>query len=184
MQPVNFAARRYDGVTIAFHRLTAVLVVEQWLGAQVIDYFPRGSLRVDARSVHITLGAFLAILLVARIFWRGTSGRRLAPADAGWLNVMAKATHWCLYALLTGMVVLGLFLTWTRGDSLFNLISIPAYAPGDEALPDQVQELHAIVGYLILAVAGLHAAAALVHRLVWHDGILGRMLPAQQRRRV
>ena len=29
----------------------------------------------------------------------------------------------------------------------------------------------------ILALAGLHASAALVHRYLWHDGLLGRMWP-------
>ena len=89
---------------------------------------------------------------------------------------MAKATHWGLYALVGAMVAAGLFLTWTRGDSLFNLVKIPAYDPGNRALTHQVQEIHATIGYLILAVAGLHAAAALVHHFVWRDGVLNRML--------
>ncbi len=76
MQPVSPAAMRYDTETIAFHWLTALLVAGQWLGAQVIDWFPRGPLRVDARSVHIIGGAMLAALLLARIAWRATQGRR------------------------------------------------------------------------------------------------------------
>jgi len=40
-----------------------------------------------------------------------------------------------------------------------------------------VQEVHATIAWLILALAGLHASAALVHRCLWHDGVLGRMLP-------
>ena len=182
MQPVSHAASRYDGITITFHWLTALLVVEQWLGAQVINSFPRGPLRVDARSVHITLGATLAILLLGRLCWRATGGRRLNLANTGRLNVVAKATHWGLYILLAAMVSVGLFLTWARGDSLFNLASIPAYAPGDKELPDTVQEIHAIIGYLILGLAGLHAFAALLHHFAWHDGVLGRMLPGQRRR--
>ena len=35
----------------------------------------------------------------------------------------------------------------------------------------------ALVGWVILALAGLHAGAALVHRYLWHDGVLARMLP-------
>ena len=59
MQPVNTSATRYDITTIIFHWATAILVVEQWLGAQIIDWFPRGAPRVDARSVHITGGVLL-----------------------------------------------------------------------------------------------------------------------------
>ncbi len=177
MQPVSDDARRYDATTMFFHWATALLVVTQWLGAQIIDWFPRGPLRVDARSVHITFGLLLAALVAARVIWRLTRGRRLPLADAGALNVVAKGTHWGLYALLAAMLLAGMFLTWTRGDSIFNLFSIPAYDPADKALPHQVQEVHATIGWLILGLAGLHAAAALVHRYLWHDGVLTRMLP-------
>ena len=177
MQPVSTNARSYDRATIAFHWATAILVVGQWLGAQTIDWFPRGSLRVDARSVHIVAGVLLAALVAARLLWRVSGGRRLPLADKGALNLLAKGTHWGLYALLIAMLGVGLFLEWTRGDSIFNLFTIPAYDPGNRALADQVQDVHATIGWLILALAGLHAGAALVHRYVWHDGVLGRMLP-------
>ncbi|MGI4954045.1 MAG: cytochrome b [Janthinobacterium lividum] len=177
MQPVTPAARRYDATTIFFHWATAALVAVQWLGAHTIDWFPRGPLRVDARSVHITLGVVLAGLLIGRILWRLTRGRRLPLADDGALNIVAKATHWGLYGLLVAMVLVGLFLTWTRGDSLFNAFTIPRYDPGDTALPHQVLEVHATIGWIILGLAGLHAGAALVHRYLWRDGVLDRMRP-------
>ena len=177
MQPVSADAMRYDRTTIFFHWAIALLVIIQWLGAQTIDWFPAGSLRVDARSAHITLGLLLAALLVARILWRRTRGRRLPSADEGVLKVAAKGTHWGLYALLVAMVLVGMLLAWTRGDNIFNLFSIPAYDSTNRALPHQVQEIHATIGWLILTLAGLHASAALVHRYLWHDGLLGRMLP-------
>jgi cytochrome b561 len=48
--------------------------------------------------------------------------------------------------------------------ALFNRFSISVYDPGNKELPDQVQEVHATIGWIILALAGLHAGAALVHR--------------------
>ena len=177
MQPVSPDARRYDAATILFHWATAALVVAQFAGAWTIDLFPRGPLRVDARSVHITVGVLIAALLGARVLWRATRGRRLPLADKGALNAVAKGTHWGLYALLAAMVLVGMFLAWTRGDSLYNLVAIPSYAPGDRALAHQVQELHGTIGWAIMALAGLHASAALVHRYLWHDAVLGRMLP-------
>ncbi len=177
MRPVSSSADRYDGRTMFFHWATATLIVLQFVGAWTIDLFPPGALRVDARSVHITLGALLAALLVARFAWRRTGGRRLPPADHGALHVVAKATHWALYALMFAMVSVGLFLAWVRGDHLYNLVAIPAFDPADRALRDQVQELHGTIGWIILGVAGLHAAAALAHHLLWRDGVLLRMLP-------
>jgi cytochrome b561 len=177
MQPVSTGARRYDAVTMIFHWSTAILVLTQWFGAQTIDLFPRGALQVGARSMHIVGGLLLSALLVARIIWRMTRGRRLPPADKGGLDVLAKVVQWGLYGLLVAMVLVGMLLAWTRGDSFFGLFRIPAYEPGNNALADQVQGIHAAIGWLILALAGLHASAALVHRYLWHDDVLGRMLP-------
>jgi len=179
MQPVDTAAQRYDAGTMFFHWATALLIVTQWLGAQTIDWFPRGALRVDARSVHIVAGVLLTALLVARIVWRLTQGRRLPLADKGPVNILAKATHWGLYLLLLAMLVLGFGVVWAQGDSIFNLFSIPAYDPGNHDLGEQVQGIHGTVGWMILALAGLHATAALVHRYLWRDGVLGRMLPGR-----
>jgi cytochrome b561 len=177
MQTVTLTARHYDRVTILFHWITAILVTEQWLGAQIIDWFPRGPLRVDARSVHITLGVVLALTIAARLFWRATEGRRLPLADEGVLNLIAKTTHWGLYALLIAMVLVGMALAWTRGDSLFNLFSIPAYDPGNKALAEEIGSIHATIGWIIVGLAGLHAAAALAHQFLWRDGVLARMIP-------
>jgi len=126
MQPVSPAATRYDAATIAFHWLTALLVVGQWVGAQVIDWFPPGPLRVDARSVHIVAGVLLAALLLARVGWRATRGRRLPLADGPALSVVAKGTYWALYGLLATMVALGFLLTWARGAAFLTSSPSPA----------------------------------------------------------
>jgi cytochrome b561 len=179
MQEISTHTTRYDRATMAFHWATAILVTFQWLGAQTIDWFPRGALRVDARSVHITAGVLLAAVIVARLVWRATRGRRLPRADKGLLGVIAKGTHLAFYALLLAMVGVGMVLTWTRGDSIFNLFSIPAFDPADRSLAHRVQDIHATIGWIIVALAGLHASAALVHRFVWRDGVLARMLPSR-----
>ena len=182
MQAVDPQARRYDPTTMFFHWAIALLVVGQWVGGQTIDWFPRGALRVDARSVHITGGVLVTLLLLARIVWRATAGRRLPLADRGALNLVAKGTLWGLYLLLAAMVSLGLFLAWVRGDSIFGLFSLPVYGPDpDRVLEHRVQDLHGTVGTVILVLAGVHASAALVHRFLWHDGVLARMLPARAR---
>jgi cytochrome b561 len=170
-------SEHYDRPTIFFHWTTAVLVAIQWTGAQTIDWFPSGAIRVDVRSMHITVGVVLAVILVARIIWRLILGRRLPPAEHGILYVAAKAAHWGLYALLLAMVLVGIVLTWVRGDNIFNFFSIPAFDPGNRDLPDQVQNVHATIGWIVLVVAGLHTAAALVHRYIFHDKVLARMLP-------
>ncbi len=174
---IDIGPGRYDSVTLCLHWLTAALVVEQWVGAQVIDDFASGGPRIAARSVHISLGLILGLVLIARILWRATRGRKLPPADQGFLQVIAKAAHWLLYALLVAIIPVGIFLVWVQGDSYFGLFSVPAFDAGNKILRHNVAEAHGLLANAILIVAGLHALAALVHHFVWHDNVLRRMLP-------
>jgi cytochrome b561 len=177
MQPVSSKAARYDLPTIWFHWVVASLVLVQWIIAQVIDFFPQGAPRVDARSVHISLGLCLGVVLAARIFWRATRGRILPPADHGLLQILAKSVHYALYALLAAMIPVGVFLVYVRGDSYFGLFAVPAFDPGNKALRESVEDLHGTIATIILILAGLHASAGLLHHYLWHDGVLRRILP-------
>jgi cytochrome b561 len=168
---------RYDGLSILLHWLTAVLVVTLWTLGQTIDFFPRGAPKIDARSVHIALGALLGLVLLVRVLWRASAGRKLPLADRGWLGVTAKVVHYGLYILLAVTVVLGIFNAWQRGDVLFNLYRIPQLIPGDRALRRALGELHGDCADVVLIVAGLHAAAALAHHYLLRDRVLRRMLP-------
>jgi cytochrome b561 len=170
-------APRYDGVSIMLHWLTAALVVILWTLGQTIDWFPKGAPKIDARSVHIVLGATLGIVIIVRLLWRASSGRKLPSAESGWLGVTAKVVHYGLYLLVAATVVLGIFNAWQRGDVLFNAYTIPTLVPGDLALRRALSGLHGDFADIVLIVAGLHAAAALAHHYLLRDRVLRRMLP-------
>lgn len=170
-------ATRYDGFSILLHWLTAALIVILWTLGQTLDFFSKGVPRIDARSVHIVLGATLGIVLLVRVLWRASFGRRLALADSGWLGLSAKVVHYSLYLLVAATVVLGIFNAWLHGDVLFNVYAIPKLAPGNLALKRTIEELHGDLADIVLIVAGLHVAAALAHHYLRRDSVLRRMWP-------
>lgn len=170
-------AVRYDRATIVLHWATAGLVVLLWAIAQGIDLFPVGAPKIAARSLHILLGVALAVVLLTRMSWRLSSGQRLPPSDPGLAGDLSKAVHHTLYIVLTMTVALGIANAWIRGDTITGLFTIPQYAPGDKALKSLVEHLHGTCANFILIMAGLHAAAALIHHFVLHDNVLRRMLP-------
>jgi len=172
------AATRYDAATIWFHWATAVLVVEQWVGAKTIDMWA-DPLQVDARSVHIALGILLGLLLLFRMAWRATGGRSLPNADSGVLGLLAKAVHWGLCALLATIIGLGVALFVMRGDSIFGLFHVPVLVQAARPLRRTIQSLHELLATGVLVVASLHAGAALFHRYVLKDGVMARMWPAR-----
>jgi cytochrome b561 len=177
MQPIAQGGTRYDARTMFYHWTIAALVVLQWIGAQTIDFFPKGPLRVDAKSTHIILGLLLGALLIGRIVWRLTGGRRLPAVDLPALEIVAKATHYGLYVLLVAIVFLGIFVTWGQGDSIFNAFRIPLLDPQNPKLGDAIQGWHGFVANAILILAGAHASAAFFHHYVLRDGVLARMVP-------
>jgi cytochrome b561 len=167
----------YDRRTILLHWLSAALVLGLWTVGQCIDFFPKGDPRVIVRSLHITAGAMLACVLAWRIVWRAQGGRRLPPADAGAKGRLAIGVHHLLYLLLVAVVVAGLAAVWIRGDNLFNLFKVPAFPTTNEDLREEAVDLHGLIANVLLVVAGLHAAAAVWHHRVLHDGVLRRMWP-------
>jgi cytochrome b561 len=170
------SAIRYDKTSIWLHWITAVSVVALWGLGQGIDFFPRGTPRLAARSVHILLGGTLGALLMGRILWRMRWGRRLPRATPRFMGYLATLTHWILYGLVAATVILGVANAWIRGDTIIWLGKIPSLAPGDRELRGLIEDLHSTAANIIMIAAGLHAGAALVHHFVLRDKVLRRML--------
>jgi len=168
-------ATAYDRTTIVLHWATAALVLLLWGTAQLIDFFPRGEARYPMRSTHMLLGVLFGALLVWRIVWRATGGRRLAATGTPLARAASRGVQLLLYALLAGEVLLGLGNAWVRGDHVFHFFQIPALDPGNVQFKSLIGSLHTWGANLILACAGLHAAAALFHHFVLDDGLLHRM---------
>ncbi len=169
----------YDSRSIRLHWVTAALVAVLWCLGQTVDWFPKGDIRVAARSTHVTLGLVLALILVYRIWWRISHGRRLPAAASGIEATLAQLAHFALYAALLVTVLLGVANIWVRGDNLFNLYTIPAFDPQNKALRHRVGDLHAWLANALLCLAALHASAGLAHYFIRRDGVLQRMLPAR-----
>jgi len=176
MQSISPSAASYDRGTIWFHWLTVLLVVGQWVGGKTVDFWPR-AMQVYVVSTHITFGLLLGLLVLARLYWRATGGRRLPAADRGVLQWLAKAVHWGLYLLILTVVGLGLAMLSQRSVSYFNLFMLPSLASGTRQALRAYHGNHELLATTILIVAGLHAAAALLHQYLWRDGVLARMIP-------
>ena len=172
--------RRYDEGTITLHWLTAGLVVALFLLAEGWGFFPR-DIRKAGQSLHISLGILLAAILVARLFWRGTRGRRLPPAITGLQHWAVAAVHLAIYGLLLAQATLGFVFRWAQGEPFlfFGLFSIPSPFVFEPGMARTFGGLHNTVAWTIIVVAGLHAAAALIHHHVLRDGVLRRMLPGR-----
>jgi len=165
----------YDPTSIALHWATAILVVALWIIGQTADWIPIGPVNRAYWSVHVVLGFAFAVVLVWRLIWRRSGGRRLPPANAGILHLLAEGTHHLLYLLLLVAVVLGIVNAFVRGYNLFDIVSLPQL--GDRALRRPITQWHGLAANIVLGLALLHAAAGLAHHFIVGDGVLRRMAP-------
>ncbi|WP_410012344.1 cytochrome b [Sodalis sp. C49] len=174
-------SRRYDKWTITLHWATALIVIFLFASSQIWEQLERGTpWRKGLQSLHISFGIMLAALIVARLIWRGTAGKRLPAASSSlWLHRIAKLTHWALYLLLIGQVTLGFLFRWAQGEPFlfFGLFPVPDIFGVDPMLRRTFGMLHFYTAWTIIILAGLHACAALFHHYVLRDDTLKRMFP-------
>jgi cytochrome b561 len=169
----------YDNVAIALHWATALLVVTQFALAETWDWFAKPT-QESMQSVHISLGVLLTAVVVARIVWRLIPGHQMPSLEVGWVRLASKGVHYLLYTLLVVQAGLGFGFRWAQGHPVgfFGLFGIPGpFGAVDRPTRHLIHGLHEKVGWAIIIIAALHAAAALYHHYMLKDRVLERMLP-------
>ena len=171
----------YDRRTIFLHWVTAALVIITWASGQTIDWFPKGPIKIDARSVHFVLGTSILVITAYRIYWRSLKGEKFHDGGPV-LSLLARLVKLSLYVAILTTVSLGIYNLLLRGDSIFNLVSAPKIgdltALARHQASNTVTDIHVLCANIILGLAGLHAAAALLHRFVLKDRVFQRMWPS------
>lgn len=175
----------YGAIPQTLHWLTVGLVVLAWALGTFDDALPKGAARATGLFVHNSAGLAILAVLVVRLLWRLADPP--PPPEATvlgvWLDRAGRLAHYALYALLIAAPVAGIVLQFARGDALplFGLSEIPSPWPADRTFARSVKEVHEVLANGLMILAGLHAAAALVHHWLFRDRTLVRMLPGSRR---
>ena len=126
---------------------------------------------------HKTFGVIVLGLMTVRLALR--LARPPPPYDPpipAVYRTVGRINHWALYALLLAQPVVGWAATAAGGFPIeFFDAKLPPILAKDEALSETLYDVHGALGFAILALALLHASAALMHWLVRRDGVMHRM---------
>jgi cytochrome b561 len=129
--------------------------------------------------LHVSLGIVILLLIVARLVWRIT--HPVAPDDTlpRWQQLTSQAIHWLLYALVLATTMTGWLFASFRGwsMSLFYLVPLPMLASDNAAAGKAIDGWHQAMEWTLLAVIGLHVAAAMAHLFIYRNRVMQRMLP-------
>lgn len=178
--------KRYSTVAIVLHWLLALLIVAMFgVGIYMTD-LPFSPLRLKLYNWHKWAGVTFLALTVLRMLWRMTHRPPALPGAVtrtmpGWQTRAYHATHHVMYALFFAVPLVGWAYSSAAGFPIvfFGQIPLPDLLPANKELADLVKPLHELSALALMALAGLHIAAAFKHHLVDRDGLLSRMLPAR-----
>lgn len=158
---------RYGLVSILLHWVMALAVFGLFaLGTWMVrlDYY--SPYYVSAPDLHRSAGIILFAVLCLRIVWRFSNIKPDQAALTGFERRASRIVHAAFYVLLVVLMLSGYIISTADGRSVevFNWFSVPS--PGkSEGLEDAAGFIHEWVAYSVMALAVLHASAALKHRL-------------------
>lgn len=171
---------RYGLVAIALHWLVAVTVFAMfglglWL-SELTLYHPWYH---RAPALHKSIGLLLFGVMLLRLGW-GVMNPHPAPlpSHTRFAQRAAPWVHRLLYLLLFTTMLFGYLIASADGRAveLFSGFAVPATLISIPAQEDVAGALHEVMAFTLIAVALLHAAAALKHHLIDRDTTLRRML--------
>lgn len=174
---------QFSGLQKLLHWLMAVLILSMlFVGVGMVFTVSRAHDTLVA--LHRPLGIALLLLVIVRLAVRLRRGAPPLPDSIpAAQRVIAKASHYVLYALMLAMPLIGWGMLSAGGYpvTMAGGFHLPPILPANVTLFAWLRTLHTWVGLTLFGVVLLHLAAALLHALVLRDGVFQAMAPGGRR---
>lgn len=173
--------KRYPQAMRRLHWIIFTLVLVAYVLGNIFDLFPRRTAeRINILGAHYIVGICVLLLTLPRFWLRKQHGTPpIVPPLDRWANLLAKLSHFAMYAFLLIQPLLGLITLQIAGKSitLFGVTLLPSFV----ATPDRdrghwFEDIHVTAAEVFYWVIGLHILAALWHHFGRRDDTLKRML--------
>jgi cytochrome b561 len=135
-------------------------------------------------SIHKPLGIAILVLVVIRFINRLFTRVPPLPAHlALWQRLAAQMSHYLLYALMFALPLVGwAMLSAARYPIvLYGPLHLPPVLPHDAMLYATLRQLHTYLALLLFVTILGHLGAALLHCLIYRDGVFTSMMPWRAR---
>ena len=159
------------------HWAMAVLVLAQlFIGIAMV-----GSLSDYHRlvAIHKPLGMLILVLAALRLVNRLLRPPPPLPAAMpGLLRVAAHGSHLLLYGLMFALPLVGWAMLSAANYpiALAGVFHLPPITPPSDALYAVLRPLHTVLALLLFATFLAHLGAALMHALIFRDGVFRSMV--------
>ena len=167
---------RYVHAAIAIHWVSALLIISQIILGLTFADMPKGPEKMGLFAWHKTIGVTILLLAIARLVVRLRNPPPPLPATLPtWQRFAAAWSHRLLYFLMFALPITGLMIISDHAvggmTKLKFGLAFPVIPVG---VPD---ELHAYLAWSMIALLGLHIAAALKQAIMDGPIVSRRMSP-------
>ena len=173
---------RFDGISISFHWIVALAYIGLFaVGAYMVtlDYY--SPLYTRLPYWHKALGVLLIAVFLARFVWQVFRSKPDAlPTHKKHELIGASLAAWGMNIGLLVVLLSGYLITTSAGAGIdvFELFTLNAIDLEVNNQEDTAGLIHWVVSYIVLAIATIHAFAAMKHHFIDKDKTLRRILPA------
>lgn len=129
-------------------------------------------------AIHRPLGIMILVLVSIRLINRLINPPPPLPAGMpGILRFAAQASHVLLYVLMFALPLVGWGMLSAGGYPivLAGSLHLPAILPHSDPLYALLRPLHTVLAFLLFATFLAHLGAALMHALIFRDGVFASM---------
>ncbi|OUS31402.1 cytochrome b [Thalassotalea sp. 42_200_T64] len=177
---INNTRDSYGVISKSLHWVSGLTIIALFaLGFWMVDLSYYSQWYKTAPHWHKSLGILLLALTIIRLLVKAKQEKVLAIASHS--NLVKKTssfTHKALYLLMVSVFVSGYLISTADGRAIevfdwFSVVSLGAFVDNQE---DLAGIIHRYVAYSLIALALLHAMAAIKHHLIDKDDTLKRML--------
>ncbi len=171
----------YGLFAITLHWFMAIAIFALFgLGLYMVELSYYDAWYKGSLDLHKSIGAFLAVIFIIRLFWRLVNVTpKNVVEDASLLEVkVAHYAHIALYILMALLMLSGYLISTADGRSIevFALVSIPALPFSIENQEDIFGEIHFYLAWTLIILAMGHGLAAMKHHFINRNNTLMRML--------
>jgi len=170
----------YGFINKLLHWISALIIIGLFiLGYWMVglDYYSEWYQK--APHIHQSVGFLLIVMTAFRLVWK----RMETPltdieTHSALVKKSAKAAHNVLYLLIALLMLSGYLIPTSDGRAIeiFNWFEIPALGKLFEKQEDIAGLVHEYLAYSLIAIAFLHALAAIKHHIIDKDDTLNRMI--------
>jgi len=170
----------YGAVAKFLHWSIVILIIAQYFLAEAAEELPDGLEKLAIVSNHKSFGMLVLGLAMLRISWKVLNRGQPAPVPMPKAQrIAAAAGHGLLYLLILAQPITGWMMSSAANYpvTFFGLFQFPSLVATNHDLHETLEEVHEALFGALVAIAVLHALAALYHHFWMKDDTLRRMLP-------